>query len=282
MPEAVAAVLARDPQPGEVYVINDPFTGGTHLPDITLVSRVPCGLACSRAHHADVGGMEPASLPARLDRHLPGRSRAAAGAPRRRAADGHAREHAQPRRAPRRPQRPARGPPAGGAPPRASSSSGAAPDTVTAAMDELYRYSERVVRAAIARLPDGRYEARDALEPAEGELEIRVAVTIAGDEIEIDFTGTSAAARGQPQLPARRHALGLLLRRPLPHRAGSPFVRRRVRARPRDGPAGLARQRVCRPRPSSPATPRRRAASSTSSSPLSARRCRSRPRVRGR
>ena len=64
MPEAVAAVLARDPQPGEVYVVNDPFTGGTHLPDITLVSRVPCGLACSRAHHADVGGMEPASLPA--------------------------------------------------------------------------------------------------------------------------------------------------------------------------------------------------------------------------
>ena len=53
-----------DPQPGEVYVINDPFTGGTHLPDITLVSRVPGGLACSRAHHADVGGMEPASLPA--------------------------------------------------------------------------------------------------------------------------------------------------------------------------------------------------------------------------
>ncbi len=47
-----------------VYVINDPFTGGTHLPDITLVSRVPCGFACSRAHHADVGGMEPASLPA--------------------------------------------------------------------------------------------------------------------------------------------------------------------------------------------------------------------------
>src|SRR5450759_2022463 len=64
MPEAVAAVRARDPQPGELYVLNDPYTGGTHLPDITIVSRVPGGFAVSRAHHADVGGMEPASLPA--------------------------------------------------------------------------------------------------------------------------------------------------------------------------------------------------------------------------
>src|SRR5918911_4294786 len=64
MPEAVAAVMAREPRPGELYVVNDPYTGGTHLPDITLVSRIPCGFAVSRAHHADVGGMEPASLPA--------------------------------------------------------------------------------------------------------------------------------------------------------------------------------------------------------------------------
>ena len=64
MPEAVAAVIARDPQPGEIFVLNDPFTGGTHLPDITLVSRTEVGFAVSRAHHADVGGMEPASLPA--------------------------------------------------------------------------------------------------------------------------------------------------------------------------------------------------------------------------
>src|SRR6516162_11293982 len=64
MPEAVAAVREHDPQPGEIYAVNDPYTGGTHLPDITLVSRVECGFAVSRAHHADVGGMEPASLPA--------------------------------------------------------------------------------------------------------------------------------------------------------------------------------------------------------------------------
>src|SRR5438874_5732381 len=64
MPDAVAAVLEHDPQPGEVFVLNDPFTGGTHLPDVTLVSRTALGFAASRAHHADVGGVEPGSMPA--------------------------------------------------------------------------------------------------------------------------------------------------------------------------------------------------------------------------
>src|SRR5215218_5408300 len=64
MPEAVAAVLERDPRAGDVFVVNDPFTGGTHLPDVTLVSRTAAGFAVSRAHYADVGGAEPASLPA--------------------------------------------------------------------------------------------------------------------------------------------------------------------------------------------------------------------------
>src|SRR3954468_23004509 len=36
MPDAVAAVRAHDPEPGRVWVLNDPFTGGTHLPDVTL------------------------------------------------------------------------------------------------------------------------------------------------------------------------------------------------------------------------------------------------------
>src|SRR5215813_8524442 len=65
MPDAVAAVLALDPGPNQVFVLNDPYTGGTHLPDITLVSTVDdLGLLVSRAHHADVGGMWPGSLPA--------------------------------------------------------------------------------------------------------------------------------------------------------------------------------------------------------------------------
>src|SRR3954463_11884734 len=43
MPEAVAAVMKRDPRPGDVFAINDPFSGGTHLPDITLVSPIALG-----------------------------------------------------------------------------------------------------------------------------------------------------------------------------------------------------------------------------------------------
>src|SRR3954467_6495471 len=64
MPDAVEAAMALDLDAGEGCVLNDPYTGGTHLPDITLVSRTGLGYAVSRAHHADVGGMEPASLPA--------------------------------------------------------------------------------------------------------------------------------------------------------------------------------------------------------------------------
>jgi N-methylhydantoinase B len=200
MPEAVAAVMARDPRPEEIFVVNDPFTGGTHLPDITLVSRVPCGLACSRAHHADVGGMEPASLPAgstdihqeglvlppvRLDDELLTVLLANMRNPDERRGDLNAQIAAH-RLAERRLG-------------ELVERKGAA--AVTASMDELYRYSERVVRAAILRLPDGRYEARDVLEPTAGALEIRVAVTIAGDEIEVDFTGTSEQHEGNLNCP---------------------------------------------------------------------------------
>jgi N-methylhydantoinase B len=68
MPEAVAAVLARDPEPGDVFLLNDPFHGGSHLPDLTLVEVVELdgavgGFTAVRAHHADVGGMSPGSMP---------------------------------------------------------------------------------------------------------------------------------------------------------------------------------------------------------------------------
>src|SRR5438094_7091812 len=64
MPDAVAAVIACDPGPHDVFVLNDPYTGGTHLPDVTLVSRTELGFAVTRAHHADGGGREPGSMPA--------------------------------------------------------------------------------------------------------------------------------------------------------------------------------------------------------------------------
>ena len=68
MPEAVAAVIRRAPRPGDVYLLNDPFHGGSHLPDLTLVQAIDLdgavgGYAAVRAHHADVGGMSPGSMP---------------------------------------------------------------------------------------------------------------------------------------------------------------------------------------------------------------------------
>src|SRR4028118_2034331 len=68
MPEAVAAVMRRSPEPGDVFAINDPYSGGTHLPDIILVSPIShegdiVGYAVTRAHHSDVGGMRPGSMP---------------------------------------------------------------------------------------------------------------------------------------------------------------------------------------------------------------------------
>ena len=68
MHDAVKAVRERAPAPGDVFVLNDPFSGGTHLPDVTLVSPVDIngeivGYAVSHAHHSDVGGMTPGSMP---------------------------------------------------------------------------------------------------------------------------------------------------------------------------------------------------------------------------
>src|ERR671927_1419485 len=69
MPSAVEAVLAEDHEPGDAWILNDPYRGGTHLPDITVISPVfaddeHVGFAASRAHHADVGGRIPGSMPA--------------------------------------------------------------------------------------------------------------------------------------------------------------------------------------------------------------------------
>jgi N-methylhydantoinase B len=68
-------------------------------------------------------------------------------------------------------------------------------------MDELYAYSERRVRAAIAALPDGHYEASDVLEAPEGELVVRAAVTISGETVAIDFAGTDSQHPGNLNCP---------------------------------------------------------------------------------
>jgi N-methylhydantoinase B len=200
MPEAVEAVRAREPAPDDVYIVNDPYTGGTHLPDITLVSRTELGFAVTRAHHADVGGIEPGSMPAesrtleeegvvipptRLDDDVLDGLLTRMRNPDERRGDLRAQLAAH-RLATRR---------------VAELCERRGRDRVAAAMDELFAYSERRVRAAIAALPDGTYEASDVLEAREGELEIGAAVTISGDEVEIDFAGTAAQHGGNLNCP---------------------------------------------------------------------------------
>jgi N-methylhydantoinase B len=186
MPDAVAAVLDL---PGDLWILNDPYTGGTHLPDVTLVSRTALGYAVSRAHHADVGGMEPASLPAfsrelyqegliipptLLTDEVAALFVANARNPDERRGDLRAQIAAH-RLAERR---------------ISELCERRGRDRVARAMDELYAYSERMVRAAIAALPDGRRSAEDVVEGVERELAIRATVEIDGDEIRIDFDGT--------------------------------------------------------------------------------------------
>jgi N-methylhydantoinase B len=200
MPEAVAAVQALDHGQEDVFILNDPYTGGTHLPDITLVSRTALGFAVTRAHHADVGGREPGSLPAdsrtladegvvipptRLDEVVLADLIARMRNPQERRGDLRAQLAAHGLAARRIQELCER----------------RGHERVSAAMDELYAYSERRVRAAIAGLPDGRFEATDFVEVREGELEIRAAVTVEGDEIHIDFAGTAPQHEGNLNCP---------------------------------------------------------------------------------
>jgi N-methylhydantoinase B len=200
MPAAVAAVMEHDPAFGEVWALNDPYAGGTHLPDITLVSRTEAGFAVTRAHHADVGGREPGSMPAdsrtleeegvvipptRLDEDVMTSLVAQMRNPEERQGDLRAQLAAH-RLAERR---------------LTELCARRGRDVVMAAMDELFAYSERRMRAGIAALPNGRFEAHDVLEAISGDLDLRATVTIEGGSVEIDFSGTSAQHDGNLNCP---------------------------------------------------------------------------------
>jgi N-methylhydantoinase B len=200
MPDAVAAVMRLGLEPGQVAILNDPYTGGTHLPDVTLVSRTALGFAVSRAHHADVGGIEPASLPAfshtleeegvilppqLLTDEVLERFVEASRQPEERRGDLRAQIAAHGLAERRLEELCAR----------------RGRERVGAAMEELYAYSERMVRAAIAELRNGRGEAEDVVEAVEGDVRIRCSVEIAGDEIRIDFTGTAPQYEGNLNCP---------------------------------------------------------------------------------
>lgn len=201
MPASVAAAIAvfgDNLGAGDQVILNDPFAGGTHLNDLTLVAPVFAGArlvgwVANRAHHADVGGGAPGSLPADaveifqeglrlppvvLDPGVRTVLLANSRTPAERAGDLDAQIGAN--------------------------VVGAAGLAALAGepLDEVLDYGERRARAAIAQVPDGTWRFADVLDSfgpsAEQQVPTPVVVTltVAGDEVTFDFTGTGTQRRG--------------------------------------------------------------------------------------
>jgi N-methylhydantoinase B len=219
LPRAVEAAIAHGPlAPGDVVLLNDPFAGGTHLPDLTLVSpvyltprarvvRQPEFLVASRAHHADVGGAAPGSMPIAREVYEEGLRLppillvregelvedvlaivlANVRTPDERRADLAAQLGAQATGERRLRELAERARNRGGA--RALVRSAAA----------LLDAAESEVRAAIATLPRGSWRFTDALDDdgvSEGPVPIMVTLTISAHRIRLDFTGSSPQRPG--------------------------------------------------------------------------------------
>ncbi len=207
MPASVAAVIDRfgdGVEPGVQYAVNDPFHGGTHLNDLTLVRPVHLrgrliGWVANRAHHADVGGEAPGSMPAtatRLDQegHVVAPTvacidgewsdefvdafLAATRTPAERLGDLSAQLGANEAGARRLLE--------------AIETTG---DFATVA-DALLSYGEARMRDALSALPDGVYSFEDVMEWGDEDLPIRVEVGIDGDGLVADFRGTAPQIEG--------------------------------------------------------------------------------------
>jgi N-methylhydantoinase B len=213
MPDAVDIVLQRDPMPGDVFIVNDPFAGGTHLPDITLVSTIApddeiIGFAVSRAHHADVGGSAPGSMPPGaqeiyeeglrlpairlVDGGDPNEAvheliRANVRTPDERAADLRAQRAANVR-----------------AEERIGELLNEHGSTLLDAFDAVIDYSRERVETELGQLPDGAFRAEDVLEGdgvTDEDIPIDVAVTLDGATIDVDFAGTADQVTGNLNAP---------------------------------------------------------------------------------
>ena len=215
MPASVQAALDTFPnalRPGDLVILNDPYLGGTHLPDITLVAPVFAeqdsgkelvGFVSNRGHHADVGGMTPGSLPLSTELYqegliLPPLKLARGGrlnqevvqllcrnsrTPEERRGDLAA-QIASIRVGERRLR-------------EVVERYGIA--ETAEHMSALLDYSERVTRQAIAQIPDGVYRVLDYMDDdglTEEPVPIAVAITVAGDGMTIDFSGTSPQRPG--------------------------------------------------------------------------------------
>jgi N-methylhydantoinase B len=205
MPAAVAAVLDQEHAPGRSWILNDPYRGGTHLPDITVITPVfgderLIAFAANRAHHADVGGPTPGSMPADsttlsdegvvieprvLDEPAISELSQQMRRPDQRRADLRAQLAAGRVGALRLTELEAR----------------VGAEALSAAYDEVLDYAERRMRASLAELEDGERTAEDVLEAREGDLRIALTATVRGDELELDFSGSADQHEGNLNCP---------------------------------------------------------------------------------
>jgi N-methylhydantoinase B len=206
MPAAVAAVLGEHHRAGVSWVLNDPFAGGTHLPDITVITPVfapagePIGFAASRAHHADVGGRVPGSMPAD-SRELAEEGVVIAPRPLDEAAlaelTGRMRQPLE-RRADLRAQLAAN---RTGALRLAELAQRLGVERLRQATDAVLDYSERRTRASLAALPDGVRRTEDVLETAAGDLRLCLRAELRGERLLLDFAGSAAQHEGNLNCP---------------------------------------------------------------------------------
>ena len=214
MPDSVASALDTFDHfsPGDIIALNDPFLGGTHLPDITLIAPIYVqvdgeqrliGFAANRAHHSDVGGMSPGSMPMATEIYQEGiiippvklweadRPNQAlldvvlrnVRTPDERRGDLAAQTAAN-RTAIRRMQ-------------ELIDRWGLS--TTEEHIDALIAYAERIARATIEAIPDGHYEFTDHLDNdgvSDEPVPITAKVTVQGDTITVDFTGSAQQTRG--------------------------------------------------------------------------------------
>lgn len=214
MPESVRAVRAKHPEPGDVFILNDPFHGGSHLPDLTVVEAIDiggkiAGYTAIRAHHADVGGMSPGSMPqgatelvqegiilppVRLERRgVPDESMmelilANVRTPQERRGDLAAQRGACA---------------AGAAGWRALVAREGAP-RLKAACDALLSYTERRAVARLKAIGNATGRAEDFLEGdgfSSDPVRLAVTLEIRNGKLHLDFTGTSPKVRGNVNCP---------------------------------------------------------------------------------
>jgi N-methylhydantoinase B len=211
MPLAVTGAMeGRRVGPGDTLILNDPYRGGTHLPDITLISPIfedeshsPLFFVANRAHHADVGGMAPGSMAVateifqegirippmtlvqggRVNQEVFDLLLANVRTPQEREGDLEAQLAANETGRRRLLEIVAR----------------YGVQETLRYMKELKTYAERMTREAIRRIPNGCYTYEDYLDDdgiTPEPIRIAVAVTVEGDQAVVDFTGSSPQVAG--------------------------------------------------------------------------------------